>query len=366
MKATRDRVGTLLALAMSVTLPAVAGTISYEAYAGVVEGSGGGGTGSIIGNGASGTGMNCTTFGPASMQLGSAFQTGVTFPAGGVQPCGYFGGALDNVGVSPQTASTGVLAATFPNSNSSTGNASASSTSNASGEIALSAGATTTFDGGGGYSSAGGAAGIDDPNWTISCPSCAAGMVLNPVYTFQISLNLTSNQNIVSQDPGGTFSAVLYMQQVGQTSVQDAFYTLAENAQVPSWLCYNNPVCPSFTVGPGSLSGTTTLAFVPFQGSITLGAGNQTTIEEAVAFSVFTDDNATADPTAVLTSVLWEDPNDNNALVSGVTLTTSEGVYANGGYTASSSATPEPVSLALGALGLMGAALVRRRARPQA
>jgi len=355
MKATRDRLGTLLALAMSVTLPAVAGTISYEAYAGVVGGSGGGGTGSIIGNGASGTGMNCTTFGPTSMQLGSAFQTGLTYPAGGVQPCGYFGGALDNVGTSSQTASTGTLSATFPNSNSSTGSASASASSNAQGEIVLSAGAATTFNGGGGYSSAGGAAGIDDPNWTISCPTCAAGMVLNPVYEFQMSLDVS--------DPGGSFQAVVYMQQVGVTSVQDAFFVSAAGSQVPSWLCYNNPM---FTVGPGSLSGTETLAFVPFQGSITLGAGEQTTIEEDVAFAVSADRNATADPTAVLTSVLWEDPNNGNALVSGVTLTTSEGVYANGGYTASSSATPEPASLALGALGLMGAALVRRRARPQA
>ena len=61
----------------------------------------------------------------------------------------------------------------------------------------------------------------------------------------------------------------------------------------------------------------------------------------------------------VLKVVSWENANGNS--ISGVTLTTSNGVYADGSYTAFTSSTPEPASWLLCALGVGAFAIHKRR-----
>jgi len=359
-KATGKNVA-LFFLALTATFPATATTIVYEAYAGSVGGNGETGSGTIIGNGSSGTGSSCTTSGPTDLQMGSAYSTGLTFPAGGVGPCGYYGGAIDSRGVLSQTAFTGSVTASF-GGNTFTGSATASSGSAANGEFALGASAASSYLGSSSPTSIIGsaaAAGIDDPNWVVSCPSCGVGMVLEPVYTWQMTLSISTNQNVVYQeDPGGQFGVVLLMADVGVTGAEQAFYSSAGGSNVPYWSCPYNPVCPAFTAGPGSLSGTSTFSFAPYRGSITLGAGSSTTMDEQVEFAISAYSNTTADPSATLTAVNWVDANGHP--VSGVTLTTSEGIYANGGYTEFSSAAPEPASIILCVIGTLGGICLRR------
>jgi hypothetical protein len=89
------KTGVLLFLALTATLPAAAGTITYEAYAGSVGGNGEAGSGLIIGNGGSGSGSNCTTYGPTSITTSegvyadggyTAFSSAAPVPAS-IIPC---------------------------------------------------------------------------------------------------------------------------------------------------------------------------------------------------------------------------------------------------------------------------------------
>ncbi len=346
-------------LCVLMAVPGTAGTITYEAFAGSIAGNGGAGSGNLIGNGSSGNGQSCTTAGPASLQIGSAFSTGLPTPAGGVGPCGYYGGSIDHAGSTSQTASTGTVAATFSNgSGVFSGNATALSASALNGEFALSADASSNYLGGTGSTtitqSAAGAA-IDDPNWVISCSTCSPGSTYHPVFTLTLTANITANQAyIYQQDLYGGFNLNVDFQMTPDNQGElSAFQVYNYQNQTPSWLCYYNPVCPTtFTVGPGLLSGTSTFSFSPYDQGVTLGAGRSATVDEKIAFIVGTENTATADPNITLTAVNWVDGSNNP--VSGITLTTSEGVYSNGGYApfTSQSVTPEPSSVILCGLGL--------------
>jgi hypothetical protein len=138
--------GVAFFLAMTAHLPVLAAaSITYKAYVGVDSGDAGSGT--IIGNGASGSGSNCTTYGSTTLQISPSLNSGFSVPSGGIGPCGYYGGAIDNVGSTSKTASTGSVTAAF-DANSFTGSSTASSGTAAIGEFSLNATATGSYSGG--------------------------------------------------------------------------------------------------------------------------------------------------------------------------------------------------------------------------
>lgn len=355
----------LLFLAMIPHTPvAAASSITYEAYVGADAGNGEAGSGSIIGNGASGSGLNCTTYGNTSLQISSGINSGLTVPSGGIGPCSYYGGAIDNVGATTQAASTGNVSAVFGGTNSFTGSATASSGSASNGDFSLNAVATGSYTGGLGpttQTQAAAASAASDPNWVVTCPTCSVGEALIPVFTWTFSTSITTNQSYVyQQNPYGGFNLELSMN-LNNEGWQPAFQVnFSGGSANPSWQCDYNPVCPSFTVGPGSISGTSVFSISPYDQSVTLGAGKSVTFDEAVGLAVDTADTATVDPNAVLTGIAWETNTIyGEQAVTGVTVTTSNGVYTDEGYSSFSSS-PEPVSWILCALGL-AAALVKIR-----
>jgi hypothetical protein len=342
--------------------PATASSLSYEAFAGVDAGNGEAGSGTIIGNGGSGSGLNCTTYGPSSLLI-SPFSNGFTAPEGGIGPCNYYGGAIDVIGSTSKTASTGSVSASFSGSTF-TGSATGASQSAANGEFSLHATATGSFTGSLGPTTetvSAGAAAADDPNWSVSCPACSAGETLIPTFWWTYTASITTNQNYVfGVSPYGSFGLELNMD-LNHEGVDSAFEVFdGGGTGAPSWNCYYNPICPSFTVGPGSMSGTSNFNFTPYAQSVTLGAGNMVTVDEEVELAVQSGNTATVDPDAVLTAVTWD--TTSGSPVSGVTVTTSTGVYSGGGYSAFGSAAPEPASWFLCALAL-GAVLIGIRRR---
>jgi hypothetical protein len=351
-------------LVLTAPIPAAASGLSYEAFAGVDAGNGEAGSGTIIGNGGSGSGLNCTTYGPSSLQI-SSFSNEFTAPAGGIGPCNYYGGAIDVIGSTSKTVSTGSVSANF-SGNVFTGSATGSSTSAVNGEFSLHATATGNYTGSLGPTTetvGAGAAAADDPNWSVSCPLCSAGETIVPTFWWTYTASITTNQNFVFQvTPYGTFGLELVMD-LNNEGVHPAFEVFdGGGTGDPSWNCFSNPICPSFTVGPGSMSGTSNFNYTPNE-SVTLGAGNTVTVDEEVELAVQSGNTATVDPDAVLTAVTWATTGGTS--ISGVTVTTSTGVYADGGYTAFSSAAPEPASWLLCALGL-GAVLIGIRKRGSA
>ncbi len=334
---------------------AFADSLTYEAFAGVI---GGPGSGPLIGNGSSGSGQNCSTSGPLSLQIGSGFSTFLPSPQGGIGPCGYFGGVIDNTGSHPQTAATGTVSATY-NGNSFSATATTASGSSAAGEFALSASTASTFSGTSSsvsFSNVAAASAIDDASWTATCLSCAAGMMIDPVFNWTVSTNITTGKS--ASGVQGSFQISLDMQTTpSNEGEQPAFHTDARYSDTPTWTCFNNGVCPDFTAGTGSLSGTSTFTYQPYNVGVTLG----TTYDEKVAWIVSGTNDETIDPDAVLTAVNWVD--GSGRPVNGVVLTTSTGIYANGTYTAfaSLSSAPEPGALLLCALGFLGIAAMRRR-----
>lgn len=365
LNAARYYPGVLLLLTLAAPLAVTAGTITYDAFAGSIGGYfGNASSGTIIGNGASGSGLNCSTGGPVNMAI-STFSTGFGVPAGGVAPCNYFGGTIENVGSTPQTAVTGSVSGTFTNGQSAfQGSATAMAGNSASGSIALGpAGANASFgglsDGGGTEASSGAAAAIDDPNWVVNCPTCAAGETIFPNFTWTVSnADVTTDQTAPN---AGSFFLTLYsnLNSEGTFVDWDVDFNDGGPGSIPTVNCPGEATGCGFDVYPGGFSGATTFTFAPdisYQ-SVTLGAGNSVTVDAQFAFTVVAYTNADVDPGSTLTGVSWVD--GGGAPVSGVTLTTSNGVYADGTYTAFSSPTPEPASWLLCALG-MGAVAVRR------
>lgn len=343
----------ILCLALTVPLSATAASITMTAFAGVVAGNGEAGSGNIIGNGASGNGLNCTTYGPSAQQE-SFFGEGLDVPEGGVGPCNYYGGSITNSGSALQMAATGIVTASY-SGNSFTGSASATSGTVSNSEFALTAAASGTYTGTSSPTNTGQSVGMalfDDPNWTINCPGCSVGQALYPIFTWTLSLTALSSKN--AEGLYGSSYIALNM----DTSNEGSFRVLAVN-QGPG---AGDPTCGSvscsslgFTVGGDSLSGTTTINTPAFEG-VTM-TGTSMTIDEQVGLIMQSYYSASVDPNAILTAVNWL--NSSGAPVSGVTLTTSTGIYADGGYTEFSSSAPEPASWLLCAMGL-GAVLVKR------
>jgi hypothetical protein len=188
----------LLLLALAAPITVTAGPI-YDAFVGSIGGFyGNPSSGTIIGNGASGSGMNCSSGGPVNLSI-STFNSSFGVPAGGVKPCNYFGGIIENVGSAPQIAATGAVSGTFTSGMSAfQGNASASAGSSSNSSVVLGVQAATSFqgvgDGGGTLAETGAAAAIDDPNWFVSCPTCSPGQTIYPTFTWSISnVDITSN-----------------------------------------------------------------------------------------------------------------------------------------------------------------------------
>jgi hypothetical protein len=357
--------GVLFFLALAAPINATAGTITYDAFVGAIGGFyGNPSSGTIIGNGASGNGMNCSTGGPVKMAI-SAFSSGFSVPAGGVAPCNYFGGVIENTGSTPQSAATGNVSGTFTAGQSAfQGNAMASAGNSPTSSVAFGFQAQASFqgvgDGGGTLAEAGAAAAMDDPNWVVSCPSCSAGETLYPAFTWTIS-NVNVTSNVIAPDLGDFY--LFFDSDLDDEWPFTPFEVIFNNGgpgSEPTVECNNNlnSTCPpGFTLYAGGFSGATTFTFAPDNSlqAVTLGAGKSVTADAQFAFTALAQTNATIDPGLDLTGVSWEDAGGNP--ISGVTLTTSNGVYANGVYTAFSSSTPEPASWLLCALGVGAAAI---------
>jgi len=366
--AVRHYRGVLLLLALAAPKTATSGPV-YDAFVGSIGGFyGNPSSGTIIGNGASGSGTNCTSGGPVSLAV-TAFSSGFSAPSGGVQPCNYFGGIIQNTGSTPQAAATGNVSGTFTSGMSAfQGNATASAGNSSTSSVVLGIHAAASFqgvgDGGGTLAETGAAAAIDDPNWVVSCPGCAAGATIYPTFTWTIS-NADITSNLTSPNLGDFY--VYLDSDLNHEYPFTDFEVLFNNGgpgSEPTIECLggSGSTCPSgFTVYPGGFSGAMTFTFAPdisYQ-SVTLGAGKSATVDAQFAFTALADTNATIDPGYGLTGVNWEDANGNP--VSGVTLTTSNGVYADGSYTAFTSSTPEPASWLLCALGVGAFAIHKRR-----
>jgi len=360
--------GLLLLLAMTVPFSAKANSITYDAFAGSVAGYfGNASTGNIIGNGGSGSGTNCSTGGPVTMAI-PTFSSGFSVPAGGVGPCNYFGGTIQNVGSTPQTAATGNVSGTFTSGLSSfTGNATASAGNSSNSSVAFGIQATASFqgvgDGGGTLAESGAAAAIDDPNWTVSCPRCSAGETIFPTFTWSIS-NVDITSNLIAPNLGD-FYLNLYSDLNHQWMFTDfeVNYNNGGPGSEPTVECLGGigSACPpGFLLYPGGFSGAMTFTFAPDISlqAVTLGAGNSATVDAQFAFTALAQTNSTIDPGFGITGVGWEDGNGN--AISGVTLTTSNGVYSDSGY---ESFAPEPASWLLCALGVGLVAAGRFRAR---
>lgn len=342
----------ILCLALATPICATATTIT--AFAGVVAGNGEAGSGTIIGNGASGNGLNCTTYGPSAQQE-SFFGAGLDVPEGGVGPCNYYGGSITNSGSGPQMAATGIVTASY-SGNSFSGSASATAGTVGNSEFALTAAASGTYTGTSSPTNTGQSVGMDlfnDPNWIINCPSCSAGQALYPVFTWTLTLTALSSENAE-----GLYGSS-YIELNMDTNNEGPFRVLAVDQGAGA----GDPTCGSyscsglgFTVGGDSLSGTATFSTPAFEG-VTM-TGTSMTIDEQVGLIMQSYYSASVDPNAILTAVNWL--NSSGAPVSGVTLTTSTGTYADGGYTETGNSTPEPASWLLCALGL-GAVLANRR-----
>jgi hypothetical protein len=367
LNATRYYPGVLVLLALAAPITATAGSINYDAFVGSIGGFyGNPSSGTIIGNGASGSGTNCSSGGPVSLAI-TPFSSGFSAPSGGVQPCNYFGGIIQNTGSTPQTAATGNVSGTFTSGMSAfQGNATASAGNSSSSSVVLGVHAAASFqgvgDGGGTLAETGAAAAIDDPNWVVSCPTCSAGATIYPIFTWSIS-NADVTSNLTAPNLGD-FYLYLFSDLNHEYPFND-FEVIFNNGgpgsePVVECLGTSDTTCPpGFSVYPGGFSGAMTFTFAPdisYQ-SVTLGAGNSATVDAQFAFTALADTNAAIDPGFGLTGVSWEDANGNP--ISGVTLTTSNGVYADGVYTASSTSTPEPASWLLCALGV-GAVAMRR------
>jgi hypothetical protein len=366
LNAARYYPGVLLLLALAAPITATAGPI-YDAFVGSIGGFyGSPSSGTIIGNGASGSGMNCSSGGPVPLAT-TTFSSGFSAPAGGVAPCNYFGGIIQNTGSTPQTAATGVVSGTFTSGGSAfQGNASASAGNSSSSSVAFGVQATAAFqgvgDGGGTLAETGAAAAIDDPNWTVTCPTCAAGATIYPTFTWSISsVDITSNPTAPNL---GDFYLNLYSDLNHEYMFTDfeVDFNNGGPGSEPTVECLgtSDTTCPpGFTIYPGGFSGAITFTFAPdiaYQ-EVTLGVGNSATVDAQFAFTALAQTNNTIDPGFGLTGVSWE--NGFGAPISGVTLTTSNGIYADGVYTAFSSSTPEPASWLLCALGV-GAVAMRR------
>jgi hypothetical protein len=367
VRAARYYPAALLLLTLAVPVTATAGSISYDAFVGSVAGFyGNQSTGPIIGNGGSGSGTNCSSGGPVSLAI-TPFSSGFSVPAGGVAPCNYFGGTIQNVGSTPQSAATGTVAGTFTNGQSIfSGNASSSSGNSPTSSVSFGVHAAASFqgvgDGGGTLAESGAAAAIDDPNWTVSCPTCSAGEQLFPTFTWSLT-NFAITTNLTAPNLGD-FYLNLYSDLNHEWPFTDfeVNFNNGGPGSEPTLECLGtvNTTCPAgFTVYPGGFSGAMTFTFAPDDTlqAVTLGAGNTATVDAQFAFTALAQTNATIDPDFGITSIGWED--GFGRAISGVTLTTSNGVYSDGGYQAFQSASPEPASWLLCALGL-GAVGVRR------
>jgi hypothetical protein len=361
------RAGLLLLLAMTAPFSAKANSITYDAFAGSVAGFyGNASSGNIIGNGGSGSGTNCSTGGPVNLAT-TPFSSGFSVPAGGVAPCNYFGGTIQNVGSTPQTAATGNVAGTFTSGQSSfSGNATATAGNSSSSSVAFGIHAQASFsgvsDGGGTLAESGAAAAIDDPNWTVTCPRCSVGEVLFPTFTWSIS-NVAITSNLIAPNLGD-FYLNLYSDLNHEWPFTDfeVNYNNGGPGSEPTLECLgqSDSTCPpGFLLYPGGFSGAMTFTFAPDDSlqSVTLGAGNSATVDAQFAFTALAQTNSTIDPDFGITAVSWED--GSGRAISGVTLTTSNGVYTDSGY---ESFAPEPASWLLCALGVGLVAVGRFRA----
>jgi hypothetical protein len=163
---------------------------SALAYVVGVNGNGEGGTGTLFGDGASGSGQNCTTFGnPVSSPL-NFFGAVAQVPGGGVGPCGYFGGTQSG----SQPVSFSMTASNRNGSSTASGSAAASlapssafvNGQNLTGEFTLQATASqsaTEINGPTTIEQAVAAAFVDDPNWIVTAPGLSNGTLLQPTYT---------------------------------------------------------------------------------------------------------------------------------------------------------------------------------------
>jgi hypothetical protein len=357
--------GVLLLVALAAPITAAAGSITYDAFAGSIGGSyDSPGTGNLVGNGAFGSGTNCSSSAAVNLSI-STLSSNLSAPSGGVGPCSFFGGIVEHVGSTPQTAATGPVSGTFTSGHSNYGGAAmALAGSFANSSVALGVGAAGnlqgTFDGGTEASSVATAA-IDDPNWKVSCPNCAPGETLFPSFTWSI-VDVAVKTNLTGPNRGNFLLKLSSDLNNGGILVDWIVdYKNGGPGSEPNVTCPGEVAGCGFDIYPGGFSGAATFTFAPDSSAqaVTLGTGNSVNIDAQFALTSSVDSTGVIDPGAILTSVTWE--NAGGAPVSGVTLTTSTGVYADGGYTPFTTSTPEPASWLLCALGLGTAAFRRFR-----
>jgi len=337
-----------------LSLPCYGNAIAYVIG---VNGNGEGGTGTIFGDGASGNGQNCTTFGnPTSSPL-NFFGPVVQAPGGGVGPCGYFGGSLTG----SQPVSFSMTAGDRNGTSAATGSASASlaaSTAfvngqNLAGEFTLQASSSQTaseINGPTTIEQAVGAAIVDDPNWIVTAPGLSNGALLQPTYTWAVSVNA------ILGSPFGTWSWELAMQQTSTelNSLPVADYQASYASPTPN--CGFN--CGTgYTLGAGSMSGTGVFTFSPTT-EIPVGA----TEDEVIGLVASAGYNASIDPDATLVGVSFT---SNGVPVTNFTLTTSTGVFTANGFTPFQAAVPETASWIGCAIGMVALAIFGKLRAPK-
>jgi hypothetical protein len=337
-----------------LSLPCYGSAIAYVVG---VNGNGEGGTGTIFGDGASGNGQNCTTFGNAVSSPLNFFGPVSQVPGGRIGPCGYFGGSLTG----SQGTSFSMTASNRNGSSSATGSAAASTApstaivngQNLTGEFTLQATASQSaseINGPTTIEQAVGAAIVDDPNWIVTAPGLSNGALLQPTYTWAVSADGSLGS------PFGDFSFELAMQQLSteMNSLPAAEYRVDYNNPTPS--C-GDTCGMGFTLGSGFISGTGVFTFTPTT-EIPVG----TFEDEEVGLVVSAVYNASIDPDATLVGVSFT---SNDVPVTNFTLTTSTGVYTAKGFTPfGTTSAPEPGSWLLCTAGTFGIAVLRKlRAR---
>ena len=340
----------ILFVFLSQLVPCYGDAIAYVVG---VNGNGEGGAGTIFGDGASGNGQNCTTYGNATSSPLNFFGPLSQVPGGGIGPCGYFGGSI----TSAQPVSFSMSASNRNGSSTASGSAAASLNSssavvngqNVTGEFTLQATASQTateINGPTTIEQAVGAALVNDPNWVVTAPGLSNGTLLQPTYTWALSTNAALGS------PFGLFSFELAMQllssQVGPQPVAD--YSASYNNPMPScgYSCGTG-----YTIGSGFMSGTGVFTFTPVT-EIPVG----TTVDEEVGLVVSAGYNASIDPDGTLVGVSFT---ANGAPVTDFTLTTSTGVFTANGFTPfGTNAVPEPDSWIFCVVGMIGIAALRK------
>jgi hypothetical protein len=323
------------------------------AYVVGVNGNGEGGTGTIFGDGASGNGQNCTTYGNAVSSPLNFFGPLTQVPGGGIGPCGYFGGSI----TSAQPVSFSMSASNRNGSSTASGSAAASLNSssaivngqNVTGEFTLQATASqsaTEINGPTTVEQAVGAALANDPNWVVTAPGLSNGTLLQPTYTWAISTNATLGS------PFGVFSFELAMQQLSSQVGPQPVAGYSATSYNPTPACLYS--CGTgFTIGSGFMSGTGVFTFTPVT-DIPVG----TTEDEEVGLVVSAGYNASIDPDATLVGVSFT---ANGVPVTDFTLTTSTGVYTANGFTPfGTNAVPEPDSWIFCVVGMIGIAVLQK------